>query len=537
MIRTGIGGWVYPDWRKGNFYPEGVTQKSELEWASRQLGAIEINGTYHSLQKPESFRKWREATPEGFVFAVKGSSYITNRKVLASAGEAMVKFYAQGLDELGDRLGPILWQLMAFNATVMAIRTDSVGSCGADNPQDPTTDCQFSDTDIANAINYASTNGAKVINISLGGEGASTAVRNAVAAAANRGTLMILSAGNDGAAQPESFASLLDQSAAGGVIIAGSVNDDGNISSFSNRAGTQNSHYMTALGNRVCCTYENGQLYVDNEGFVYVFSGTSFSAPQISGAAALLAQAFPNLTGRQIADILLRSAYDVGAPGTDVVYGHGILDIYQAFQPLGTTSLAGQSTSMALGDGTGAGSVAMGDALERVALPAIVLDEYKRAFEADLAGTLRSAEPASRLANAVGGSQREVSMGSAATSLAFSIDDRGRFGELRLGESEAEPARVLAARVAMKLAPDLKLGFGYAEGADGLVATLQGQDRPAFLIAPDASGDSGALRHTAASVAVRKQLGPCFDPCGCRALMTQVFPNPRLAMCSPAGCG
>jgi uncharacterized protein YecE (DUF72 family) len=112
MIRTGIGGWVYPDWRKGAFYPEGLTQKRELEFASRALGAIEINGTYHSLQKPESFRKWREATPEGFVFAVKGSSYITNRKVLASAGEAMVKFYAQGLDELGDRLGPILWQLM-----------------------------------------------------------------------------------------------------------------------------------------------------------------------------------------------------------------------------------------------------------------------------------------------------------------------------------------------------------------------------------------------------------------------------------------
>jgi uncharacterized protein YecE (DUF72 family) len=113
MIRTGIGGWVYPEWRKGAFYPEGLVQKRELEWASRQLGAIEINGTYHSLQKPESFRKWREATPEGFVFAVKGSSYITNREVLAGAGESMVKFFAQGLDELGDRLGPILWQLMA----------------------------------------------------------------------------------------------------------------------------------------------------------------------------------------------------------------------------------------------------------------------------------------------------------------------------------------------------------------------------------------------------------------------------------------
>lgn len=113
MIRTGIGGWVYPEWRKGVFYPEGVTQKRELEWASRQLGAIEINGTYHSLQKPESFRKWREATPDGFVFAVKGSSYITNRKVLAAAGPAFERFLGQGLEELGDRLGPIVWQLMA----------------------------------------------------------------------------------------------------------------------------------------------------------------------------------------------------------------------------------------------------------------------------------------------------------------------------------------------------------------------------------------------------------------------------------------
>jgi len=112
MIRTGIGGWVYPEWRKGTFYPEGLAQKRELEWASRQLGAIEINGTYHSLQKPESFCKWREATPEGFKFAVKGSSYVTNRKVLASAAESLGKFFAQGIEELGDRLGPILWQLM-----------------------------------------------------------------------------------------------------------------------------------------------------------------------------------------------------------------------------------------------------------------------------------------------------------------------------------------------------------------------------------------------------------------------------------------
>jgi uncharacterized protein YecE (DUF72 family) len=112
VIRTGIGGWVYPDWRKGVFYPEGLVQRRELEWASRQLGAIEINGTYHSLQKPDSFRHWREETPEGFVFAVKASSYITNRKALAGTGQAMARFFSQGLEELGDRLGPILWQLM-----------------------------------------------------------------------------------------------------------------------------------------------------------------------------------------------------------------------------------------------------------------------------------------------------------------------------------------------------------------------------------------------------------------------------------------
>ena len=115
-IHTGIGGWTYPEWRKGVFYPDGLAQKRELEWASRRLGAIEINGTYHSLQKPESFRKWREATPEGFVFAVKGSSYVTNRKVLATAGESLGKFFGQGLEELGDRIGQLLAPGMALRA-------------------------------------------------------------------------------------------------------------------------------------------------------------------------------------------------------------------------------------------------------------------------------------------------------------------------------------------------------------------------------------------------------------------------------------
>ena len=397
---------------------------------------------------------------------------------------------------------------IAFDSTIMALRSEEIGSCGGDNAEDPDTDCSFADSTIAAAIDYASTNGARVINLSLGGEGASPTVQNAVSAAAGRGTLIVVSAGNDGLAEPDSFARILDQAGNGGVIIVGSVDADGSISSFSNRAGTQNTHYVTALGSRICCAYQDGQLYVDNEGFIYLLSGTSYSAPQVSGAAALLAQAFPNLTGRQIADILLRSAFDVGASGTDTVYGRGILDIARAFQPIGTTSLAGNATTMPLGDAAGTGSPAMGDALVGAALPAIVLDEYDRAFQADLGGTLRGADPVPRLNRALGMAQRHISFGSDLTSVAFSIDERGGLGELRLREAEADRARVLAARITTQLAPDLRFGFAYADGAAGLVAQLQGQDRPAFLIAPDAGGDDGAHRYSDVSFALRKQLGP-----------------------------
>jgi uncharacterized protein YecE (DUF72 family) len=111
-IRIGVGGWTFEPWR-GVFYPEGLAQKRELEFASRTLTSIEINGTYYSTFKPESWRKWREEAPDGFVFAVKGSRFCTNRKILAGAGEAVERFIAQGLTELGDKLGPINWQFMA----------------------------------------------------------------------------------------------------------------------------------------------------------------------------------------------------------------------------------------------------------------------------------------------------------------------------------------------------------------------------------------------------------------------------------------
>ena len=110
-IFVGIGGWTFEPWR-GAFYPDGLAHKRELEYASRKLTSIEINGTYYSGFKPETWAKWREETPDGFVFSVKASRFCTNRKVLADAKDSVAKFMSQGLHELGDRLGPINWQFM-----------------------------------------------------------------------------------------------------------------------------------------------------------------------------------------------------------------------------------------------------------------------------------------------------------------------------------------------------------------------------------------------------------------------------------------
>jgi uncharacterized protein YecE (DUF72 family) len=111
-IRAGIGGWTFEPWR-GVFYPKGLKHAEELSYASRHLTAIEINGTYYSSFKPDSWAKWRAATPEGFKFAVKASRFCVNRKVLTDAAPSIDIFLNQGLTELGDRLGPVLWQFMA----------------------------------------------------------------------------------------------------------------------------------------------------------------------------------------------------------------------------------------------------------------------------------------------------------------------------------------------------------------------------------------------------------------------------------------
>ncbi|HEX7874466.1 MAG TPA: DUF72 domain-containing protein [Sphingobium sp.] len=110
-IRTGIGGWTFEPWR-GTFFPDGLPHAKELDYAASQLGTIEINGTYYRTQTPATFAKWRKFVPDGFVFSVKAVRYATMKKKLAEAGESVEKFIASGIAELGDALGPVVWQML-----------------------------------------------------------------------------------------------------------------------------------------------------------------------------------------------------------------------------------------------------------------------------------------------------------------------------------------------------------------------------------------------------------------------------------------
>ncbi len=134
-IRVGIGGWNFAPWR-GTFYPRGLPQSQELAFASQNLTSIEINSTFYGAQKPESFRKWREQTPNDFVFAVKGPRFATNRRDLAGAGESVQRFLTGGVLELGEKLGPILWQFPAtrqFDPAAMRPFLDALPSKQSDH--------------------------------------------------------------------------------------------------------------------------------------------------------------------------------------------------------------------------------------------------------------------------------------------------------------------------------------------------------------------------------------------------------------------
>ena len=413
---------------------------------------------------------------------------------------------------------------IAYNATILALRADQAGSCTSPVPGEDEASCSFFDSAIAAGVSRAIDNGARVINISLGGAGgASSILRAAINRATQAGIVVVASAGNEGndAApafdpnNPSPFAQALLANGNGLVIIATSVDDNNVISDFSNKAGVSQNAVLSALGESICCEYRNDTIYrfeQNGQSFVRVFNGTSFSAPQIAGAAALLAQAFPNLTGAQIVNLLLTSARDAGAAGTDAIYGRGILDIGRAFAPSGTTSLAGTTTAVALSGNGGTTSTPMGDvALSNRPVSAVVLDSYGRAYDIDLAYGLNASAPRLRLTPALVDQGQSVSMAQGTTEIAFSVSPGSNgvagFAPLALSNGQQNQARILGGRVSAAISRDARFSLGIRQAAAGQVAALQGMSSGAFLTATDARTEAGFERAPGQSFALRQQLG------------------------------
>lgn len=388
---------------------------------------------------------------------------------------------------------------LAFDSTLLVLRTDTPGSCAA------TDGCSHSTNDMARAVDVATQNGARVINMSLGGSAAPTTLRNAIARATAAGVIVVISAGNDGAADPDPLSLVANSNPNNLVVIAGAHDGAFQIASFSNRAGTGQAHYLTALGSRVRA--------FDQTGGAFLFSGTSYAAPTITGAAALLASAFPNLSGAQIVDLLFSSATDAGAAGTDAVYGRGILNIAAAFQPRGAMTVVGTSVAVSPADTTVLGT-AMGDASTRGATAgAIVLDGYSRAYAMDLIGSLRRAGAARPLARAFAGNVRSTSAGAGPLALSLTTAPAGPQARwvglepLNLNRATGARARALAGAAVARIGPRTALAMGFAEDGATLARKITGMASGPYLVARGPGETLGIDARRGLATALRHDLG------------------------------
>ena len=380
---------------------------------------------------------------------------------------------------------------VAFNAILLALRADRPGSCAE------TTGCSFDSNIIAAGFDAAASARARVVNLSLGGGGAPFSVRNAAARASAAGAVIVLSAGNDAKSEVDSFASAIRTATPGTVIVAGAIDETRAIATFSNRAGAAADYFLTTLGNRV--------RSFDHTGAAFLYSGTSESAPIISGAAALLAQAFPNLSPTQIVDILLRTADDLGDVGTDPVFGRGALNLARAFAPSGTLSVAkvavplDPSITGMLGSPVG-DATQLGMAVSK--LP--VRDIYDRPYSIDLSASLRR-QASGRLAAALLGTDMASGggrYGMADVSVSVrGIDGPNWRGDIATGVTPRDrpAAAFLGGLVAVPLAPGRVAVFGYGQSA---AALLDGASGASSLAAPLV-----ATRATEAGFAMQSQGG------------------------------
>ena len=363
---------------------------------------------------------------------------------------------------------------VAYGATLLSIRADRPGSCA-------TTDgCAYLSSAITTGLDTAVTAGARVVNLSLGGPGIAFSVGSAINRVTRSGAVVVIAAGNDGNAQVDAFASTaLAAAVPGTVIVAGAIDDLQAIASFSNRAGAVANNYLVALGVRV--------RSFDEAGTAFFYSGTSEATPIVSAAAALLAGAFPALSNIQIVDILLRTADDLGAPGTDAVYGRGALNITRAFQPVGGLAVA--QVALPLNGIAGALGAPFGDAGATGAALGQVLarDDYQRPYAVNVAASLRR-DAAGRLANALLGDALHSSGARlGAAMLSFGVrghaplawhDQGWRAAVLAAGNPVAERrGQLVSGRALLPLAGGRTAVLGFGTGLAGLVADAAGAAR------------------------------------------------------------
>ena len=391
---------------------------------------------------------------------------------------------------------------VAFDATLLVLRADSEGTCGGDDG------CTFGERAIASSLDLAVAQGARVVNISLGGADVpGSTFLSAVQRATAAGVIIVIAAGNEGvddpatAVNPEPFATAAASRGGNLVVISGSVGTDDQISDFSNRAGSYASQYLTALGESVRAP--------NHEGDPYLWSGTSFSAPQISGAIALLAQAFPNLTGAQLVQILYNSARDAGAAGIDAIYGRGVLDLTAAFDPQGSLTVAGTAVPVSATSNASL-SAPMGDAAGASA-GAIILDGFSRAYRMEMAHTLSRQAPSLRLTNGLRDETRRMAARFAGATVAVTIRpgmDATLIERMTLRSDDAARAQALAASVAGRLGKRTQFALAASETGATLVARLRGRADAAFLVAADPLSQTGFTSDVAGAAALRRAFGP-----------------------------
>jgi hypothetical protein len=290
------------------------------------------------------------------------------------------------------------------------------------------------------------------------------------------------------------------------VIIAGALDKNGTtIADFSDKAGTGKNFYLMAVGVDDRAPNQNGVQYL--------WSGTSFSAPTISGAVALMAQAFPNLTGKQIVEILFSSADDLGAGGVDSVYGQGALNIARAFQPQGATALADSAEPISTGDNGDLPAVAGDAGAGKHQLGAIILDGYNRAFAINLASTLRSAPQDKPLTRSLLSNLRVGSKQAGLVSVAMTVSQKNgvermfALDRLNIGPNDARQARLIAGSAVARLDKKTAFAFGLSEGAKAMERKLAGAQSGAFLIARDIAGEPGFAARRNGSIAMRHEFG------------------------------